>query len=153
MLIASLLIIIAYPVVCYINKKLTQKIMSAVCRSAWEMGCGREPQNGKGVGTGDLHFWLEDKEGNIIDPTPPAYSGMKIHYRVFQHDKKKFFDYWWGEWKKMPKAQKEQLYKNPVARRCMFNVFAYWKKHKDCKICIGSQGFEFEAGKIFWEFG
>ena len=119
-----------------------------------EMGIGLEPQDGKAHSNTSLHFWLVDKDGNIIDPTPPAYKG-KRHYRAFKYNQKSFLTFWWNKWKTHPKKKlmTETLYEAPLPRKCMYNVFVYWKKHKDCKIVIGSLGFQEGNGRIFWEFG
>ena len=129
--------------------------LSQTAKQMWAMGYGRNPQSGKDVSHGDLHFWLVDKDGNIIDPTPSAYP-YKKHYRPFKNEyQKKFLDFWWNMWKTHPhkNIMKKLLYTNPQDRKCMYNCFVYLRHHKDCKIVIGSLGFELSKGSVFWEFG
>jgi hypothetical protein len=126
-------------------------------RRAFKMGLGRKPQDGRSNGAmnmSDCHFWLVDKEGNIIDPTPPEYD-RKRHYKPFKYNQKIYFKFWWNQYKKHPRKQYmlDNYYENPEKCKCMYNVFVYWKKHKDCKIVVGSLGYELNRGSIFWEFG
>jgi hypothetical protein len=126
-----------------------------IMKMSYSMGLGHEPKD-EPDNYGDLHFWLVDKEGNIIDPTPPAFEG-KRHYRAFKSGQKGAFNHFWSKLMKNPKqtrkAMMEFLYENPQDRNCPNNCFAYWKKHKDCKIVVGSLGFEIGRGCVFWEFG
>ena len=101
--------------------------LSQTAKQMWAMGYGRNPQSGKDVSHGDLHFWLVDKDGNIIDPTPSAYP-YKKHYRPFKNEyQKKFLDFWWNMWKTHPhkNIMKKLLYTNPQDRKCMYNCFVY----------------------------
>ena len=120
------------------------------------MGVGRENQDGSELNFNDSHVWLVDENGNIIDPTPPAYQGER-HYKPFKFNQKKYFNYYWNKYMKQTKEQRkamvELLYQVTVDRNCGFNAIAYWKKHKNCKIVVGSLGFEIGKGRIFWEFG
>lgn len=103
---------------------------------------------------GDCHFWLEDDEGNIIDPTPSAMSGKK-NYKKFKLSKQKeIYKVWQIRLNLQNKrAIKNKFYTNPQPRCCQFNVYAHWRNHKKLKVIIGSLGFTQPNGKIFWEFG
>lgn len=127
----------------------------------WHMGYGREARkdthriwdDGKGI---DFHCWLEDDNGNIIDRTPPAYSG-KRHYKAFpKKDQTRIFlklckeEYFHKE-----KEAMTFFVKTPRERNCIMNSYAYkMLVDKKLKFVIGSCGFQIgDSKKIFWEFG
>ena len=105
----------------------------------------------------DCHVWLEDEDGNIIDPTPPAYP-YPMEYKPFDKTQQVRV---WGQYQSKIKALgkegrsaiKKQLYQKPAHRQCGYNVFAYWSKNKHLKIVVGSAGFHIDTHTIFWEFG
>ena len=149
------------PLVCLVSavvfylRKMSVMSVKSKCEMMWSAGFGRKPQDGKNITQGDLHFWIRDKDGNIIDPTPCDYDGKK-HYRPFKEaEQRKWLMFWWNMWKNHPNKQimKATLYENPEERRCMYNCFAYLRHHKDCKIVVGSLGYELSKRRIFWEFG
>ena len=124
---------------------------------AYAMGEGIAPQDTP-RNNHDLHFWLEDKDGNIIDPTPVVNNRtQKRHYRPFKFGQKAVLKYYMKRYNKQKKEDKKVitdfLYEFPQDRNCASNCIAYWLKHKDCKIVVGSMGFELSKGRVFWEFG
>jgi hypothetical protein len=121
-------------------------------------GIGKQPSNGNGKTIADAHIWLEDKDGNIVDPTPPVMKGER-HYKPFELKNQSRI---WNEYKirlmEMDKTARQNLtrtlYQQPASRMCGFNVYAYWRNHKDSyKIVVGALGFTQDDGTIFWEFG
>ena len=120
----------------------------------YAMGLGHTPQDGRKLDYHDCHVWLVDENKNIIDPTPPAMEGQR-HYKAFKYNQQKYFDYFWKRYKALPNRKNyiEELYAHPEDRQCPYNAIAYWKKHKNCKIVVGSLGFDIGRGRILWEFG
>tara|TARA_R110002126_G_scaffold257486_1_gene400475 strand:- start:255 stop:611 length:357 start_codon:yes stop_codon:yes gene_type:complete len=102
----------------------------------------------------DCHFWLQDSNGKIIDPTPPANEGT-LHYKQFGKKKSnEIYKIWNTRLKARGKKRtRNEFYNEPLDRCCQFNVYAYWYHHKELKVCIGSLGFETKKGQIYWEFG
>ena len=119
----------------------------------YDMNIGKAP-NEDTAHYNDCHFWLEDADGKIIDPTPPAYEG-KRHYKKFSLGKQKEIYKIWNTRLKArgKKRTRNEFYNEPLDRCCQLNVYAYWYHHKELKVCIGSLGFETKKGQIFWEFG
>ena len=111
-----------------------------------------EPNEGTAT-YNDCHFWLQDANGKIIDPTPSAKKG-KLHYKQFGTKKsKEIYKVWNERLKHFGKKTIREDFLEPVDRCCQFNVYARWYNNKKLKVCIGSLGFERPNGKIFWEFG
>ena len=127
----------------------------------WNMGVGREPRTDihnihkNKNGGWDLHVWLEDNEGNIIDRTPAAYEG-KIHYKAFSRkEQTRIFITMLNDGTiEKDNFILEFLAENPQARNCINNCYAYkMKTNKKLKLVIGSAGFQLDNKRIFWEFG
>jgi len=115
-------------------------------------GIGAEP-NEAAAGYNDCHFWLQDSNGKIIDPTPAAKKGKK-HYKQFGAKKsKEIYKVWNERLNYFGKKNVRKDFLEPLDRCCQFNVYARWYNNKKLKVCIGSLGFERNNGKIFWEFG
>ena len=132
-----------------------ERLMEQPCMEEYLMaqGVGNEPNEGTAT-YNDCHFWLQDANGKIIDPTPSAKKG-KLHYKQFGTKKsKEIYKVWNERLKTRGKTRtRNEFYNEPLDRCCQFNVYAYWYHHKELKVCIGSLGFERPNGKIFWEFG
>ena len=136
------------------NKKMKSK--ATYTDIVMSVGVGLQPlkYNKSLILDGDYHCWLVNRDGNIIDPTPPAMKG-KRYYKEWSVDEQR--DAWKHVQKKIQhkyKTSKIDYYKNPQHRECPYNVVAYYKKHKkEVIIKIGSMGFQRHDGKVFWEFG
>ena len=126
----------------------------------WASGIGREPRTDihnihNNNGSWDLHVWLEDDEGNIIDRTPSEYQG-KIHYKPFsKKEQTRIFITMLNDGTiKKQKFILEFLSANPQERNCVNNSYAYKMiTNKKLKLVIGSAGFQFDNNRIFWAFG
>jgi hypothetical protein len=130
----------------------------AVAAVLAKLHIGAEPTDGSGKDKTDAHVWLEDDDGIIVDPTPPAMTGER-QYRPFKRENQRRI---WNEWKQelqqMDKAtrsdMRKALYQSPAPHHCGFNAYAYWFHHKlQCKIVVGALGFKQGDGSVFWEFG
>ena len=140
---------------------LTNKLknnMSSVVDTLMKNGIGVNPsEGGHDKDMNDCHVWLEDENGKIIDPTPPAYP-YKMEYKPFDKTEQIRI---WNQYKTKivsfgkdgRRAMKKQFYENPRSRCCGYNVFAYWSHNKHLKIVVGSAGFHIGKDTIFWEFG
>ena len=131
-----------------------ERLMEQPCMEEYLMsqGVGNEPNEGNAT-YNDCHFWLQDANGKIIDPTPSAKKG-KLHYKQFGTKKsKEIYKVWNERLKHFGKKTIREDFLEPVDRCCQFNVYARWYNNKKLKVCIGSLGFERPNGKIFWEFG
>jgi len=115
-------------------------------------GIGNAP-NEAGSNYNDCHFWLEDADGKIIDPTPPAKEGERRYKKFSLRKQKELYKIWNMRLKARGKANIRKEFSKPLDRCCQFNVYAYWYCHKELKVCIGSLGFKRKGKKIFWEFG